>query len=49
METIMIQKEEPMVSRKRAGPSDELFSKLIRGLEDIRGGKIKPWKRTIRY
>ena len=47
METITIPKVEYKSLKKKAELSESLLVKLVRGLEDIREGKIKPWKKTI--
>jgi len=47
MKTITIQKVEYKELKKKAELNESLLVKLVRGLEDIREGKIKPWKRTI--
>ena len=44
METIEIPKREYLELKKKAQLDKELLIKLIRGLEDIRAGRIKPWK-----
>lgn len=44
METITITKNEYKALKEKAKQSDELLLKLIRGLEDIKEGRIKPWK-----
>ncbi|MEK6826392.1 MAG: hypothetical protein AABX08_02415 [Nanoarchaeota archaeon] len=45
METITIPKEEYKKMKKKADLSDSLLTKLVRGLEDIRAGRIKEWKK----
>ena len=47
METITIPKEEYDDLKKKAEVSDNLLLKLIKGLEDIKAGRIKEWKKTI--
>lgn len=47
METVTIVKERYKEMKEKAKLNDELLTKLIRGLEDVRQGRIKPWKRTI--
>lgn len=49
MKTIMVQKEEHNVLRIKQGQNLGLFAKLVRGLEDIREGRIKPWVRSTKY
>jgi len=44
MENITISKEEYEKLKSRANANEELLIKLIRGLEDIRNGRIKKWK-----
>ncbi|MEK6951535.1 MAG: hypothetical protein AABX29_00815 [Nanoarchaeota archaeon] len=46
METICIPKEKLIELEKKAELNEELLIKLVRGLEDIRNGRIKPWKKT---
>ena len=43
METISIPKEEYLKLKEKAELDEELLFKLIRGLEDIRAGRIKSW------
>lgn len=45
-ETITIPKEEYKDLKKKAELSDDLLTKLVRGLEDIRAGRIKLWKKS---
>lgn len=47
METITIPKEEYESLRKKAELDDSLLIKLVKGLEDIRMGRIKPWKKKV--
>ncbi len=44
MENITIPKQEYKELQKKAELSESLLVKLVRGLEDIRAGRIKPWK-----
>ena len=44
METIEIPKKEYFELKKKAELDEELLVKLIRGLEDIKTGRIKPWE-----
>lgn len=44
METITIPKEEYETLKKKADLDEDLLIKLIRGLEDIKAGRIKPWE-----
>ena len=46
METVTISKGEYKELKKKASLSEDLLAKLVRGLEDIREGRIKPWKKT---
>ena len=48
METITIPKEEYKTLKKKAEASDDLLIKLVKGLEDIKHGKIKPWTRKTK-
>ena len=45
METITISKREYTDLKEKADLDDSLLIKLVRGLEDIRHGRIKPWKK----
>ena len=40
-------KEKYIRLKEKAELNEELLIKLIRGLEDIRAGRIKPWKKAI--
>jgi len=44
-ETVTIPKEEYELLKKKAELDEELLISLIRGLEDIKAGRIKPWKK----
>ena len=44
METVTISKTEYEKLRERAEIDEELLIKLIRGLEDIKHGRVKEWK-----
>lgn len=46
METITIPKQEYKQLKKKAGIDTELVKKLVRGLEDIKHGRIKEWKNS---
>ena len=48
METITIPKEEYKQLKKEAELKEELLIKLVKGLEDIKAGRIKPWKKSIK-
>ncbi len=43
MEMITISKEEYLKLKEKAELDESLLLKLIRGLEDIRNGRIKEW------
>lgn len=47
METITIQKTEYKELKKKADLNEDLLIKLIKGLEDIRKGKIKHWRKQL--
>ena len=47
METINIPKREYNILKKRAELNDPLLFKLVKGLEDIREGRIKLWKKSL--
>ena len=44
METVMIPKEEYEMLKHKAEVDEDLLISLVRGLEDIKAGRIKPWK-----
>jgi hypothetical protein len=46
METIVVGKEEYEELKRKAEIDEELLIKLIRGLEDIKAGRIKEWKKS---
>ena len=46
-ETVTIPKEEYESLKKKAEIDDDLLLSLVRGLEDIRAGRIKLWKKSI--
>tara|TARA_Y100000310_G_C20595490_1_gene770288 strand:+ start:1219 stop:1362 length:144 start_codon:yes stop_codon:yes gene_type:complete len=46
METIVIGKEEYEELKRKAEIDEELLIKLIRGLEDIKAGRIREWKKS---
>ena len=46
-ELITIPKEEYKKLKMEAEINEELLVKLVRGLEDIRTGRVKPWKRIV--
>lgn len=43
---ITISRDEYEGLKQKASLNENLLLKLVRGLEDIREGKIKPWKRS---
>ncbi|MCR4368651.1 MAG: hypothetical protein NUV67_01965 [archaeon] len=43
-ETVNIPKEEYEILKMKAQANEGLLVQLVRGLEDIREGRIKPWK-----
>lgn len=45
MATVTIDKTEYDTLKKKAEMDDNLLVSLVRGLEDIRLGKVRPWKR----
>ena len=47
METVTIPKEEYEMLKHKAEVDEDLLVSLVRGLEDIKAGRIKPWKRAI--
>ena len=44
MKTVTIPVAEYKTLKKKAELDEDLLMKLIRGLEDIKAGRIKPWK-----
>jgi len=46
METISIPTAEYNELKEKASLSESLLVKLVKGLEDIREGRIKPWRKT---
>jgi len=44
MKTVTIPEAEYKTLKKKAGLDEDLLMKLIGGLEDIKAGRIKPWK-----
>jgi hypothetical protein len=46
METVTIPKEEYEMLKHKAEVDEDLLVSLVRGLEDIKAGRIKPWKGT---
>lgn len=47
VKSVTISKEEYKELKQKAALSEDLLVKLVRGLEDIRAGRIKPWKKSI--
>jgi len=47
METVTIPKEEYELLKHKAEIDEDLLVSLIKGLEDIKAGRIKPWKMVI--
>lgn len=47
MRLISIPKQEYSKLKEKASLNERLLIKLIKGLENIKEGKIKPWKKTI--
>lgn len=48
MRTINISEEEYKSLKKKASIDEELLKSLIRGLEDIKAGRVKDWVRTTK-
>ena len=46
METVTIPKSEYEKLKKKAEVDEDLLLSLVKGLEDIKAGRIKPWNRT---
>ncbi|MDO8625272.1 MAG: hypothetical protein Q7R47_04265 [Candidatus Diapherotrites archaeon] len=44
MKTVTIPKEEYVALKKKADTNEDLLVQLVRGLEDIRHGRVKEWK-----
>ncbi len=45
-ETVTITKKEYEKLKVQSQVDHELLLKLVRGLEDIRAGRVKPWKKS---
>jgi|TARA_B100001971_G_C17667255_1_gene275743 PHD/YefM family antitoxin component YafN of YafNO toxin-antitoxin module len=45
-ETVTIPKEEYESLKKKAELDEELLVSLVKGLEDIKAGRIKPWEKA---
>ena len=46
METVVIPKEEYETLKKKAAVDETLLLSLVRGLEDIKAGRVKAWKKA---
>ena len=46
MSTVSIPRSEYNELKEKATMNESLLIKLVKGLEDIREGKIKPWKKS---
>jgi hypothetical protein len=46
METVTISKEEYETLKHKAEVDEDLLVSLVKGLEDIKAGRIKPWKKA---
>ena len=46
METVTISKAEYIELKEKAEVAESLLLKLMHGLDDIREGRIKPWKKS---
>ncbi len=46
METVTIPKDEYKLLKQKAEADESLLITLVKGLEDIKAGRIKPWKKT---
>lgn len=44
-EMITIPRQEYELLKKKVEVDDELLTSLVKGLEDIKEGRIKPWKK----
>lgn len=47
METVTIAREEYETLKQKAELDENLLLSLIKGLEDIKAGRIKPWKNPV--
>ena len=45
-DTITISRNEYNMLKKKAEVDDDLMLSLVKGLEDIKAGRIKPWKKS---
>lgn len=46
METVTIPREEYEILKQKAEVEEDLLVSLVKGLEDIKAGRIKPWKKS---
>ena len=46
METVTISKEEYEMLKQKVKVDEDLLISLVKGLEDIKAGRIKPWKKV---
>jgi hypothetical protein len=46
-ETVTIPKSEYEELKRKAEIDDNLLASLVKGLENVQEGRIKPWKRRI--
>ncbi len=46
METVTIDREEYELLKHKAEVDENLLISLVKGLEDIKAGRIKPWKKV---
>ena len=46
-ETVTISREEYELLKKKAEVDESLLISLVKGLEDIKAGRIKPWKKEL--
>ena len=48
METVTIPNEEYETLKKKAEIDEDLLVSLVKGLEDIKAGRIKPWEKKFK-
>ena len=46
MDTVTISKDEYEMLKQKSEVDEDLLISLVKGLEDIKAGRIKPWKKT---
>ena len=46
-ETITISKEEYDFLKKKAEIDENLLVSLVKGLEDIKAGRMRPWRKAV--